>query len=315
MCLSTSNNRQCERLQVQNYSGGEVQPFCITNNTYSPYETRLLLMDCPIAIVGIGLRLPGGCHDTESFWDLLVNRRDARKEVPADRFNIDGFHSSQAADSAGNLSVKHGYFLEEPMDRFDAGFFSMSQAEVERLDPQQRLLLEVVYEAMENAGETEPEDRNVGVYAGSFASDWAHIQGKDARDESVYGLTGRDDFVHANRVSYEFNFFGPSMTVKTACSSSLVALHLACEALQRGDCTGAIVCAANLILSPDTSLALDRIGVLSKNGSSKSFDANADGYARGEAVEAIYIKRLADARRDRNPVRAVIRGTAISSVG
>jgi acyl transferase domain-containing protein len=191
----------------------------------------------------------------------------------------------------------------------------MSQAEVERLDPQQRLLLEVVYEALENAGETNPRDRNVGVYSGSFGADWAQMQGKDVQDGSVYGLTGYDDFVHANRVSYEFDLHGPSMTVKVGCSSGLVALHLACEALQRGDCSGAVVCAANLIPSPDMSIALDSMGVLSPDGSSKSFDASANGYARAEAVDAVYIKRLDDAIRDRNPVRAVIRGTAVNADG
>jgi acyl transferase domain-containing protein len=273
-------------------------------------------MDTPIAIVGIGLRLPGGCCDTASFWDLLVNKRDARKEIPLQRFNTDGFYIPKRGEKGGGgkLSLKHGYFLDETIDRFDAGFFSMSQAEVERLDPQQRLLLEVVYEALENAGETESRGTDVGVYAGSFGADWAQMQGKDVQDESVYGITGRDDFVHGNRVSYEFGLHGPSMTVKTACSSSLIALHLACEALQRGDCSGAIVCAANLLLTPDLFMALDSIGVLSPDGSSKSFDASANGYARADAIEAVYIKRLDDALRDGNPVRAIIRATAINSV-
>jgi acyl transferase domain-containing protein len=271
-------------------------------------------MDSPIAIVGIGLRLPGGCHDAASYWDLLVNKKDARTPVPPERFNVDGFHTTKS-EGTGSLEVKHGYFLDEPVDRFDAGFFSMSQAEVERLDPQQRLLLEVVYEAMENAGETGSRGRNIGVYAASFGADWAQVQGKDLQDQSVYGLTGMDDFVLANRVSYEFDLHGPSMTVKVGCSSGLVALHLACEALQRADCSGAIVGASNLLLSPDTFMFLDHMGVLSSDGSSKSFDAAANGYARGDAVTAIYIKPLDAAIRDGNPVRAIIRGTSINADG
>ena len=264
-------------------------------------------MDSPIAIVGMALRLPGGCHDAESYWDLLVNGRDARKPIPPERFNIKGF--------AGSVKAKDGYFLDQPIDSFDAGFFSMSQAEVERLDPQQRMLLEVVYEALENAGESNWRGKNIGVYAGSFGADWAQIQGKDEQDGGVYTFTGNDDFVLANRVSYEFDLHGPSMTIRVGCSSGMVALHLACEALQRGDCSGAVVGAANLFLTPENFIALDRMGVLSPDGSSKSFDASANGYARAEAVNAVYIKRLEDAIRDGDPVRAIIRGTAINADG
>jgi acyl transferase domain-containing protein len=225
-------------------------------------------MDFKIAIVGIGLRLPGGCHDTASFWDLVVNKKDARKPIPPERFSRGGFYDAQATESgsANTLSVQKGYFLDDMLDRFDAGFFSMSQAEVERLDPNQRLLLEVVYEALENAGETESRGQNIAVYAGSFGPDWALMQGKDVQDESFYGLLGRDDFLYGNRISYEFGLHGPSMTVKTACSSSLIALHLACEALQRGDCSGAIVCAANLQISPEFTMALDSLGAGQSRG-------------------------------------------------
>jgi len=264
-------------------------------------------MDYPIAIVGIGLRLPGGCHDASSYWDLLVTKRDARKPIPPERFNINGF--------AGSVSVKDGYFLDQPIDCFDAAFFSMSQAEVERLDPQQRLLLEVVYEAFENAGETNWRGKDIAVYAGSFGADWAQMQGKDVQDGGVYSFTGHDDFVLANRVSYEFDLRGPSMTIRVGCSSGLVALHLACESLQRGDCSGAIVGASNLFLTPENFMALDSVGVLSPDASSKSFDASANGYARAEAVNAVYIKRLDDAIRDGNPIRAIIRGTAVNADG
>jgi acyl transferase domain-containing protein len=264
-------------------------------------------MDSPIAIVGFGLRLPGGCHDAASYWDLLVNKRDARKPIPPERFNIDGF--------AGTVPVKEGYFLDQPIGSFDAAFFSMSRAEVERLDPQQRLLLEVVYEALENAGEASWRGKDIAVYAGSFGADWAQMQGKDVQDKGSYAFTGHDDFLLANRVSYEFDLRGPSMTIRVACSSGLVALHLACEALQRGDCSGAVVGATNLCLSPDNYMALGNLGVLSPDSSSKTFDASANGYARAEAINAVYIKRLDDAIRDGSPIRAVIRATAVNADG
>lgn len=267
----------------------------------------------PPVIVGIGLRLPGGCHDGKSYWDLLVGKKDARRPIPPERFNIDGFHTG--TKEAGSLSMKHGYFLEEPVDRFDAAFFNMSQAEVARVDPQQRLLLEVIYEALENAGETQWYGKDIAVYAASFGQDWLQMQAKDMQDGSVYDVTGADDFVLANRVSYEFNLRGPSMTVKTGCSSGLVALNLACEALDRGDCSAALVGASNLLLSPEYFISLDNLGALSADGSSNTFDARADGYARADAVNAVYVKRLNDALRDGNPVRAIIRSTAINADG
>ncbi|KAI0202478.1 hypothetical protein F4808DRAFT_468584 [Astrocystis sublimbata] len=267
----------------------------------------------PIAIVGIGVRLPGGVHDAESYWDLLVNQKDARRPIPPERFNADGFH--QRSGMPGSISMKHGYFLDEPVDLFDAAFFSMSQAEVERVDPQQRLLLEVMYEALENSGEVEWRGSQIAVYAGSFGQDWLQMQARDPQDGNVYGITGMDDFTLANRVSYELDLRGPSMTVKAGCSSSLIGLHLACQALERGECSGALVGASNLLLSPEYFLALDRLGALSADGSCNTFDADANGYARADAVNAVYVKRLDDALRDGNPIRAVIRGTAINSDG
>ncbi|KAK2782399.1 Type I Iterative PKS [Onygenales sp. PD_12] len=266
-----------------------------------------------IAIVGVGLRLPGSCHDAKSYWNFLVGKRDARRTVPPERFNVDGFY--QSSEGGGGLSVKHGYFLDEPVDRFDAAFFSMSQREVERVDPQQRLLLEVVYEALENAGETNWEGKDIGVYTGSFGQDWIQMHAKDPQDGSTYDLTSNDDFVMANRVSYQYDLRGPSMSIKVGCSSSLVALHLACEALQRGDCSAAVVGGSNLLLSPEYFTALDNMNALSYDGSSKSFDARANGYARADGVNAVYLKRFDDAIRDGNPIRAIVRGTAVNADG
>lgn len=265
----------------------------------------------PIAIVGMGLRLPGGVTDAQSYWDLLVSQRDARKPIPADRFHAAGFYNP--AGGIGSLKVKEGYFLEEPVDRFDAAFFSMSATEVARVDPEQRLLLEVMHEALENSGETNYRGKDIAVYAGSFTEDWVQMQARDTQDGNVYDITGMDDFILANRVSYEFDLHGPSMTIKTGCSSSLIALHLACDALQRGDCSGALVGASNLLLTPEYFLALDNLGAISS--SSNTFDANAKGYARAEAVNAVYIKRLDDALRDGNPIRAIVKSTAVNADG
>ncbi|KAM7200788.1 hypothetical protein V8F33_003719 [Rhypophila sp. PSN 637] len=267
--------------------------------------------DAPIAIVGMGLRLPGDVTSASSYWDLLTSGRDARSPIPPSRFNSAGFYNPKGG--IGSLKFQEGYFLSEPVDRFDAGFFSMSSTEVLQVDPEQRLLLEVMHEALENSGETNYRGSDIAVYAGSFTEDWVQMKARDPQDGNPYDITGMDDFILANRVSYEFDLHGPSMTIKTGCSSSLIALHLACDALQRGDCSGALVGAANLLLSPEYFIALENLGAISS--SSNTFDANAKGYARAEAVNAVYVKRLDDALRDGNPIRAIVRSTAINADG
>ncbi|KAH8800666.1 putative polyketide synthase [Xylogone sp. PMI_703] len=272
----------------------------------------------PIAIVGMGMRLPGSCNDAQSFWEFLINKQDGRKPIPVDRFNVKGFVSTSSSPESGCLPMDCGYFIDDDLSRFDPSVFSMSKAEVERVDPQQRLLLEVVYETLENAGEVDWRGKNIGVYTGSFAQDWMQIQAKDSQGSSpasAYRLMGMDDFVLANRVSYEFDLRGPSMSVKTGCSSAMVALHLACEALQQGSCSAAIVGGANLILTPEYTYALNDLHALSPDASVKAFDIEGNGYARADAVNAVYIKRLDDAVRDGNPIRAIIRATATNSDG
>ena len=161
----------------------------------------------PIAICGIGLRLPGGIENTDDFWDLLVNKKDARKPIPANRFNIDGFYSP--AQKLGSISFKDGYFLDCDLDRGDAGFFTATKAEYELLDPQQRLLLEVVQEAFQDAGETKFRGKDIAVYAGVYGEDWHDLHSVDLQETGMYRTTGHGDFVLANRVSYEYNLHGP----------------------------------------------------------------------------------------------------------
>ncbi|KAI9759233.1 MAG: Type I Iterative PKS, partial [Geoglossum simile] len=285
----------------------------------------------PVAIVGMAMRLPGGIRDSESFWDLLINKRSSRCRVPKDRFNIDTWYAPGKVGHAGN---EYGYFLEDlDLAQLDASFWSMTKQEAEAMDPQQRLILEVVYECLENAGAKNWRGKNIGCYLGSFESDWLELDLKDSQNMHTYRLTGYGDYMQANRVSYEFGFTGPrlvfpgrlphetelisgpSITTRTACSSSLTGLHEACQALYSGECMSAIVGGTNIIISPRLVVTMTEKGVLSPTGSCKSFDADADGYARGEAVSAIYIKKLRDAIRDGDPVRAVIRSTCISSDG
>ncbi|KAJ2896892.1 putative polyketide synthase [Zalerion maritima] len=278
----------------------------------------------PIAICGMALRLPGGIHSPSSFWDLLVTGGDARGPVPASRYSSLGFSDALGA-KYGDIKTKQGYFLSDPSEsedgdslgRFDAGMFSVSRAEVERMDPQQRILLEVVRECLEDAGEVNYRGKGVGCYVGTFGDNWLELSGKETQHDRVgYMVLGSGDLMISNRVSYEYDFRGPSMTIKTGCSASLIALHSACRAISSGDCpSGAIVAGTSLILSPSVTSAFTSEGLLSPDGSCKTFDAAANGFARAEAVNAVFLKPLSAALRDGNPVRAVIRGSATNSDG
>ena len=182
------------------------------------------------------------------------------------------------------------------------------------MDPQQRQLLEVVYECLESAGATldNVSGANIGCYVANFAFDFMTIQGKDPDTYHRYSATGFGPTILANRISHCFNLRGPSLVLDTACSSSLYALHTACAALNAGECDAAIVAGANLIQSPETYIAMTKAGVLSGTSASHTFDSSADGYGRGEGITALYLKRLETAVTDGDPVRSVIRGTAVN---
>ncbi|KAI5456752.1 KR domain-containing protein [Mariannaea sp. PMI_226] len=269
----------------------------------------------PIAICGMALRLPGGVSNPAEFWDLLVNGRDARSLIPESRFNASAYYSP--SKKAGHIVTRHGYFLDESVElgALDASFFSMPKSEIERADPQQRILLELAYECLESAGEQGYRGSSIGTYIGSYGDDWHECVARDTQLNGFYKITGYGDFVLSNRISYEYDLKGPSMTIRTGCSSSLIGLHEACMAIRAGECTGALVGGTNLIMGPGLFVNMSEQGVLSPNGSSRSFDAGADGYARGEAVNMVYIKKLDDAIRDGNPIRAIIRGTSSTSDG
>ncbi|KAL4814823.1 hypothetical protein BDW67DRAFT_192033 [Aspergillus spinulosporus] len=270
----------------------------------------------PIAIVGMGMRLPGKIHSTEALWELLINKRETSGPVPSSRYNARGFYS--ASKRPGSTAVQRGHFLDESdgLDRLDTSFFSMGKAEVEKLDPQQRMLLEVVWECMENGGQRDWEDSNTGVFVGTWGDDWQDFLAKDPQQTGgMLNVSGAGDFAISNRISYEYNLKGPSMTIKAACASSMICLHEACQSLRDGGCDAAIVAGTNLIITPTQTIAQSEAGVLSPMGQCRTFDASANGYARGEAINAILIKRLSDAVRDQDPIRAVIRSTAVNCDG
>ncbi|CAG8947511.1 unnamed protein product [Penicillium salamii] len=272
------------------------------------------LVPFPIAIVGMSMRLPGGVRSEKELWEMLINKRDGRCTVPEDRYNIEAF-----CDDArpGSIRTKHGYFLQQDISQVDAAFFGMSAIEAAKLDPQQRILLEVIWECLENSGQVPAKCRgkNIGCYVGVFGEDWLDLMSKDTQAIDRFRVVSAADFALSNRISYEYDLRGPSITYRTGCSSALVGLHEACQALYTGECTSALVAGSNLIITPTTSTAMSETMALAPDGISKTFDAAADGYGRGEAVNAIYIKPLHACLRDGDPIRAVIRSTAVNCDG
>ncbi|KAB8141147.1 type I polyketide synthase [Chloroflexia bacterium SDU3-3] len=271
----------------------------------------------PIAIIGIGCRLPGGVVGPLSFWDLLASGQDATSDVPADRWDIRSFYDPDPA-KPGKLKTFHGGFLDQ-VDRFDAPFFGISPREADCLDPQQRLLLEVSWEALEDAG-LAPErlaGSNTGVFVGAFTLDYKVIQFSAGSRDLIdsHTATGSMMTMVSNRLSYAYDLRGPSMSVDTACSSSMVAVHLACQSLWRGECSLALAGGVNVMTTPEYTIAESKGGFLSPDGRCKTFDSRANGYARGEGAGVLVLKPLAQALADGDPIYALIRGTAVNQDG
>lgn len=269
----------------------------------------------PIAIVGSGCRFPGGAHSPSKLWDLLKHPRDVVQEVPTDRFNTKGFHHPGSVHSTTN--VRHAYLLEHDLRLFDAQFFHISNNEADSIDPQQRLLLETVYEALEAGGHSLESLRgsDTAVYVGTMGVDWNDIAMRDLDTIPRYFATGTNRAIISNRVSYFFDWHGPSMTIDTACSSSLIAVHQGVQALRTGESRVAVACGTQAILGPETFIIESKMKMLSPTGRSRMWDAGADGYARGEGVAAILMKRLSDAIADGDEIMCVIRETGTNQDG
>ena len=283
--------------------------------TASPGFAESRALDEPIAVIGLGCRFPGDISSPEELWRFLSAGRSAVSEVPADRWAP---FSGGSPDAAAALAetTRWGSFLTD-LDEFDAEFFELSPREAAKMDPQQRLLLEVAWEALEDAGipPTSLRRTQTGVFAGACAADYAYLASNDLTQVDAWSNTGGALSIIANRLSYFLDLRGPSVTIDTACSSSLVALHLACQSLRMGDCDTAIAAGVNALLSPAIFRGFDQAGALSPTGSCHSFDAAADGFVRGEGCGVAILKRLSDALRDKNPVLAVVRGSAINQDG
>lgn len=269
----------------------------------------------PIAVVGMGLRYPGGAVDPESFWQLLWDGVDAITEVPPSRWSADALYDDDP-DTPGKMNTRWGGFLDS-IDGFDAAFFGISRREAQSMDPQQRLLLEVTWEALENSGIPVESlfGTDTGVFLGISNSDYMRLLLADRDEIDTYTTTGNALSIAAGRLSYVLGANGPAIAVDTACSSSLVAVHLAVQALRRGECTVALAGGVNLILTPELTINFSRARMMAADGRCKTFDAAADGYVRSEGCAMVTLKRLSDAEADGDRIMAVIRGTAVNQDG
>jgi acyl transferase domain-containing protein/acyl carrier protein len=268
----------------------------------------------PIAIVGMGVRFPGGAQDADSFWRMLRDGVDAVTEVPADRWDVDAYYDPDP-DAVGRSYSRWGAFLEG-IDQFDPGFFGISPREAAAMDPQQRLLLEVTWEALENAGHAAPAlmGSSTGIFVGMVGSDYSMLGNSDFGMDAYFG-TGISRSIAAGRISYALGLRGPSMAIDTACSSSAVATHLACQSLRLGECDMALAGGVNVMLSPLGTVSASRARMMSFTGRCRAFAAAADGYVRAEGCAMIVLRRLSDAVADRDNILAVILGSAINQDG
>ncbi|KAL7941948.1 hypothetical protein V8C42DRAFT_360388 [Trichoderma barbatum] len=270
----------------------------------------------PIAIVGSGCRFPGGSSSPSALWKLLEKPRDVCQEISPDRFNTAG-HYHPDGTHHGTTNVRHSYLIQEDIRVFDAAFFNISPNEADSIDPQQRLLLETVYEALEAGGHTIDALRgsDTAVYVGTMGVDYNDTLLRDLATLPTYFATGTNRAIISNRVSYFFDWHGPSMTIDTACSSSLIAVHQGVQALRSGESRVAVACGTQVILGPEVFIFESKMKMLSPTGRSRMWDADADGYARGEGVAAVVLKRLSDAIADGDHIECLIRETGANQDG
>jgi acyl transferase domain-containing protein/NADPH:quinone reductase-like Zn-dependent oxidoreductase/acyl carrier protein len=268
------------------------------------------------AIVGYAARFPGA-QDADEFWDVLREGRDATSEVPKERWDVEEFFDPEPG-VPGKVATRRAGFVDD-VTGFDAPFFGMSTREVSFMDPQHRLLLETAWRAVEHSGTapTALADTNTGVFVGLATHDYLGMASDELTYPEIeaYMAIGTSNAAAAGRISYRLGLHGPAVAVDTACSSSLVAIHQACQALRLGECDLALAGGANVLLTPATMITFSHAHMLAPDGRCKTFDAAADGYVRGEGCGVIVIKRLEDAIRDGDRIRAVIRGSAINQDG
>ncbi|MER7369357.1 polyketide synthase, partial [Nonomuraea wenchangensis] len=269
----------------------------------------------PVAIVGIGCRLPGGISDLDGLWAALSAGRDLVTQVPPDRFEPGRFVAADPA-SPGKTYTVAGGFLDD-VAGFDTGYFGISPREAASMDPQQRLMLELAVEAFDDAG-FDPAvlaGSATGVYVGASTHDYEIMQVSEPAGINAYTNAGTSAGNIANRVSHALDLHGPSMTIDTACSSALVALHQAVQYVGGGRRRIALAGGVNILISPYPFVGFAKASMLSPRGRCHAFSAEADGYVRSEGGGFLVLKTLADAQADGDRVHAVVLGTGANADG
>lgn len=270
----------------------------------------------PIAIVGMGLRIPGDRETPAAFAELLRDGLAGTGPIPADRWDVDGLHAAEPGTKGKILPIGGGFIRS--LDQFDPKFFNISPKEAEYIDPQHRLVLECAWEALEaaNLDPTALRDSNGGVYIGVGQMDYAlEIDELSAPELEAAIAAGTAHSAVCGRVSYFLGWRGPCISVDTACSASLVALHLAVQGLRRRECSIALCGGVNAVHHPRNHIVYSQANMLSPDGRCKTFDDRADGYSRSEGCGMLVLKRLSDAKRDGDTVLALVRGSSVRQDG
>ncbi len=275
----------------------------------------MLIKKEPIALVGMSLRFPGDICDPADLWQSLLEKKDLVTEINPDRWDTTLFQHDNKATPGTSYTFAAGQLSN--IDQFDAQFFGISPREAAQMDPQQRLLLELSWQALADGQQRLDilAGSNCAVFIGIASNDYGNRAVDDMSVADAYTMTGNTASIAANRLSYQFDLKGPSVSVDTACSSSLVAVHEACKSLWMGEADSALTGGVNMLLHPSPFVGFAKASMLSPTGRCKPFDSNADGYVRSEGAAVIFLKRLSDAERDGDPIHAIITHSGVNSDG
>jgi acyl transferase domain-containing protein/acyl carrier protein/SAM-dependent methyltransferase len=266
-----------------------------------------------VAIIGLSGRFPMA-GNVEEFWDNLKAGKDCITEIPLERWDYRPYYDPEK-NKPGKSYSKWGGFMKD-VDKFDPLFFNISPREAKSMDPQERLFLETVWETVEDAGYTKRqlEKVKVGVFVGVMYGQYQLLGREKPSHESEF-LPSSSFASIANRVSYFFNFRGPSIALDTMCSSSLTAIHLACASIQKGEADLAVASGVNISVHPGKYLLLSQANFASSDGRCRSFGEGGDGYVPGEGVGAVFLKPLSKALADGDHIYAVIKGSSVNHGG
>jgi acyl transferase domain-containing protein/NADPH:quinone reductase-like Zn-dependent oxidoreductase/aryl carrier-like protein len=271
----------------------------------------------PLAVIGIGCRFPNEIDDPEKLWHSMINKEDAISSIPSQRWDVDSFCSKDKL-AKGKINSFEGGFLKN-ITEFDPGFFNISPIEAKSMDPQQRLVLESSYYAIEDAGlQLEKlSGKYIGVFVGACFHDYEQIVFSYGAEKAVGMHTniGLASSIISNRVSYSFNFKGPSMTIDTACSSALSAAHIGIQSLRNDECELALIGGVNVIIKPHMHIGFSQGGFLSPESRCKTFDKQANGYVRSEGAGVVVVKRLSKAIKDGDRIYSQIISSTINQDG